>query len=239
MFDNPETSSYFIVKAMEGLILCSDIETEFTNLGDIIGIDNIDLLPIFKEVVQIYAGMMDQDMKNNIYYVLDYYKNLFSGEARKQVYSIANEIIGIVNMSNDKAQNDFIQEQLVERYAANKRDIARGMASKEYTLGYLKENMVDDVYILETHSHIYSDEEFEAVIPQITDVESDYLGSINYMLIENPDLCKEPVFISRVKRCARLYEENVRNYHGSDEPIDIKLAKKMIKAYKKEAKKFN
>ena len=238
MYKNNNTMGYFTVKAMEALLFTEKIEEEYKTICEIINADNLDFLAFFKELLDNYSEYIDGDMKRNIFYITEHFRHKYpDGELRKQAFDLTNEIITIVNRSSEKGMNDFIADQLKNRYCASNRDIRRGIQNSDLTIKYLKADMVDDLYILETHSHLLTDEEFERIVPLFTDAGNDYLASVNYMLDEYPDLTEEEIFMQRVRLCASIYEHNVQTFNGNDEFVDIKLARRIVKQYKRSSTK--
>ena len=238
IFKNDGTMGYFTVKAMESLLFTSNIATDYKNLCDVIEADNLDFLAYFKELLDNYTDYIDTEMKENVFYITQHFRNKYpDGELRKKAFELTNEIVSIVNRSTEKATNDFIAEQLKQRYSAGRSFIQKGIDNSDIILKYIKENMVDDVYILETHSYLLTEEEFDRVLPLFTDVGNDYIGSVNYMLDEYPALAQEEIFMKRVRKCVKAYEHNLKTYDGSDEYVDVRMARRVVKEFKRRASK--
>lgn len=189
---------YFYVKSIEACVFLPD----GLDIGEFLCASNhLEAYIVFQTleiIIDENKHNMDETAKENARRVLYYFKDKYVEIPAYEVTEKLNKILVAINKCDDSNINAFIEKQMFKR--CNDKKFAKQMAlNKVYSLDVAKTCIAKDFDILVTHSNMYNEEEFDKISNMFVENNSDYMGCINAIVSEYPDIMKNVLFKSRVE----------------------------------------
>lgn len=234
MLENPDMLFYYFYKATGALVFAKNYDSVFDIISTEMYLD-IDFLESFYKIIPRFKNIMDNKMKQNVYNLMNYYRNEYktaNEDDKKKVYEIVNKVIEFTNKCNDEKFEYYIVREL----------LARGF-DKGYLLKILKKISIDslksdiklynveDFRVLTVLVDLFSEEEFNLSLEEISSVDSTYMYNICLMTKEFPPLLNDPLVVSRIKAISEALNHNIKKM--SSNSAFTKLSKHEYKQYKK------
>ncbi len=213
-FAKDEDIGYLYLKGLLSMIYSDNFNHSAYIFQSLLNINEDYLLIMLKNYVNIWNNCIDNEMKNNIYSLIQLLRNnLVNIEDHNRVVErsqIMNEILWLTNGAHDQNISVFLLDELRKRYNSLFMAVKiLGLIPIHELKQYLNFCIQDDFYILYTHSSIVSDEKFE--IDQFVHRNIDYILNINNLLNEWPSLFKDKTFMGRVSQVVRMLKTEVND----------------------------
>lgn len=188
---------------------------------------DIKILDSFKAVIKILGkhGCIRPEIKNNIYNILMYGRNIID-EYYKQRIELINETIGILNSMEEQDYLRFYSGQLAYRVRDGKKLKKLVIEDIKNSIPFIEESICTDYAVLYSHSEDITDEEFvKECLPELIN-NGYYYESLNILLKECPSLFKDEIFIDRMNSVIEM-NKNLHPYFNKKS----KNLKKRIRKY--------
>ena len=230
MLENPNMLFYLFYKATGALVFAKDYEYVFDLINFELYLD-IDFLESFYNLLPRFEHIMDYDMKQNIYNFMNYYRNEYKeSEEKVKVYELVNKVIEFTNKCDDIDIEDYIVNDLSARgfdrlYLLN----VLSKVSIDDLKGDVKTYNVEDFRVLTVLVNLFSDEEFNLSLDEISSVNCTYMYNVCLMCKEFPQLLSDELVVSRIKKINKLLDNNIKSMDKSDK----RFRKISIHEYKK------
>lgn len=236
--DDEELAFYYTYKAVRTLILSSDFDYVFNIVSYEFVLDSTFLVYIY-DFIPLYEHIMDKDMKNNIYKLMNYYRNEYQSKDIKEqekINEMVNNIIEFTNKSDDTDTLNLVSQEFRARGFSY---IDTFMWNVSHTLDDIKRDIkifnTEDFRILTALLDVYSDEDFKVSVEEIANLNSTYMYNICLMVKECPRLLEDEIVVKRIKMINDILKENIKSAKDT-EYISVRRAKKEYKQYIKSIK---
>ena len=227
-YDTQENAGYLYLKGVLSIIYSDNFSNSVVFVKEILNINDDYLLIILMEYLNIWKDAVDNEMKNNIYSLVQLLRddlvNIKDHDRKIARNNTLNEILKRTRMANDNNMSAFILDQIRNRY--NSLFVAFKLLRNvdiDELKSYIKLCIQDDFHILYTHSSIISENDFKAIV----DMDCDYVLSINNFIKEWPLLFKDETFMMRVSNVINMLNSKLNSKN------DINYANEDIVPYKK------
>ena len=160
---------------------------------------DINILDSFKAVIKVLGkhGCIRPEIKNNIYNILMYGRNIID-EYYKQRVELINETIGILNSMEEQDYLRFYSGQLAYRVQDGKKLKKLVIEDIKNSIPFIEESICTDYAVLYSNSEDITDEEFvKECLPELIN-NGYYYESLNILLKECPSFFKDKLFIDRM-----------------------------------------
>lgn len=192
-----EDTMYFYAKCVETMVYTKDIDEFLEYLESYFVMDEKIILSTLSTFIEMNQNYIDEQMKNNVYKIIQYYKEKCI-KKEIQIQDQANLLIRQINTTNDSKIKTLIKNEISIRYE----DIIityTALKNTKSAMKFIKEKVEMDFEILINHSSFYNDEDFKEIKRICAENITDYIGCINMITTEHPNLLDSKLFVNRVK----------------------------------------
>lgn len=200
-------SDYFYNKCIWG-IACSNEPKE--NISYLFNFFGLDVFEMYWALDSFFAqnndSYLDKDSKINLGYLIRYLKDRSNGEYEFR-HMEAN-----LRESNDKT-NDFILSQCKKRFMYGDEPSELVFSNKrQQNFDFLKSVVVNDMKVLMTHSSRCDSRTFNTIKINefVNDSTLKYIGSINMIIDEFPEILGNQLFVDRVRMVLNRLDEKAK-----------------------------
>ena len=229
-------------KFINSLVFTDDFEIIYNDFIARYGEPTLLTLALLNVIVLNLGEIIDYNMNQNILYLTDYFKEEYSKKNPNEiedVYKLCNEIISYVNSHklNGKELSYYCANQLTLRgYSIVDRVSLTSGKNLLRTFNFIKSLQVQDftdlvVLYADKTGELYNMRKEELCNPEYT-----HIACIKMLLLENPNLLQDELFVTRLKEVLDTYEKNLEGY-VPEKNVSKKMLQKNYKQLRKELNK--
>ena len=220
-FNNINDSTIFYLKFIKAIFLSSNL-TELLSLAEEFGIDykSVELLKMMRDFVrpQTKEHSLPKSVADNIYSFVNISRFAYTAEDKKERFAVSNDIIGMLNGSQDKPELHLYQAAIAS-YFPSAKDTFFHLLAYQNNPEIIKEELAAiaglEYIILYTHSDVVNIDKFMEEICNDLLLSSVYLVAVDHLLHEFPSMKYDKKFIDRVKFVLRNNELLLKQYNGT------------------------
>ena len=217
---------YFYVKAIETCIFFPGDGDISKIIKDSNPLESYIVFQILDIILDINKHNMDATSTENAIRLVHFFKENYIEIPKEELKEKVNNLLIKINNCDDSKMDEFIEKQLLKRH--NNETLVKKMVSNlPSSIELVKSFIAFDFEVLVTHSYIKTDEEFDILASKYAKTNISYMGSINAIVSEYPDIKKNQLFMKRLLIVDSKIEKE-----------DIKPEiKKMYKSFRNNSKK--
>lgn len=220
-FNDINDSTIFYLKFIKAIFL-SDNLTELLNLTEEFGIDykSVELLKMMRDFVrpQTKEHSLPKSVADNIYSFVNISRFAYTAEDKKERFAVSNDIIDMLNASQDKPELHLYQAAIAS-YFPNVKDTFLHLLAYQNNPDLVKLELAAiaglEYIILYTHSDVVDIDEFMEDVCEDLLLSSVYLVAVDHLLHEFPNIKYDKKFMARVKFVLRNNELLLKQYNGT------------------------
>ena len=198
-----------------------------TNMFDLIIVESL------KNIIEYLTSQnfLSDEVKNNISNYLMQAREIEDNDRKRRV-ELINEIVGLMNSQKKDESLLFYRLELHKR----RKDLGyiittRSDLEVKNEIENVHDSILNDHYVLASHSYQVSDKEFEEEYLEWFTNTNIYYESINSILYEYPQIFKNEIFYNRMMKVL-----NINNQLHNNNKAILKINKKLLKTIDRKIK---
>lgn len=206
--DNYINSDYFYDKCIWMIACCDNPKANVSYLFNVFGLNPNRMYDVLSTFLNFSIYSLDDDSRTNLHFLVRFLRNNSDDKDK------FNKLEDALYDKSLDCTNGFILNQYEKRFGLSVPISLVDENNKQNSFNHLKSMIVNDVDVLISHSNRCDNVTFNS--SKVSEILGDilkYIGSVNMIISEKPEILGDPRFASRVKTVCNVYDSVEKSHN--------------------------